>query len=79
LTDRDLAKVQRRRELPTRIVQAFQVLMQDNAIARNLSGDLSPIRVPKIVGMGPLQAIPPILVGRGFRPEHVRTPDVHEL
>jgi 2-polyprenyl-6-methoxyphenol hydroxylase-like FAD-dependent oxidoreductase len=79
LTDNDLAKVQRRRELPTRIVQAFQVLMQDNAIAPNLSGDLSPIRVPKIVGMGPLQAIPPILVGRGFRPEHVRTPDVHAV
>jgi hypothetical protein len=58
-------------------VQAFQVLMQDNAIAPNLSGDLSPIRIPKIVGFGPLQAIPPILVGRGFRPEHVRTPDVH--
>jgi 2-polyprenyl-6-methoxyphenol hydroxylase-like FAD-dependent oxidoreductase len=77
VTDEDLAKVQRRRELPTRIVQAFQVFMQDRAIAPNLSGDLSPIRVPKIVGMGPLQAIPPIFVGRGFRPEHVRTPDVH--
>jgi hypothetical protein len=24
-----------------------------------------------------LQFIPPIVVGRGFRPEHVRTPDVH--
>ena len=77
LTDNDLAKVQRRRELPTRIIQAFQVLVQDNAVAPNLSGDLSPIRVPKIVGLGPLQAIPPIFVGRGFRPERVRTPDVH--
>lgn len=77
VTDRDLAKVQRRRELPTRIVQAVQVLMQDNAIAPNVNGDLSPIHVPKIVGFGPLQAIPPLVVGRGFRPEHVRTPDVH--
>ena len=77
LTDGDLAKVQRRRELPTRIIQAFQVLVQDNAIAPNLSGDLSPIHVPRIVGFGPLQALPPIFVGRGFRPEHVRTPDVH--
>lgn len=77
VTDRDLAKVQRRRELPTRIVQAVQVLMQDNAIAPNLNGDLSPIHVPKIVGFGPLQAIPPLVVGRGFCPEHVRTPDVH--
>jgi hypothetical protein len=77
LTDADLAKVQRRRELPTRIIQGFQVLMQDKAIAPNLSGDLSSINVPKFVGWGPLQAIPPIFVGRGFHPEHVRTPDVH--
>jgi 2-polyprenyl-6-methoxyphenol hydroxylase-like FAD-dependent oxidoreductase len=77
VTNAELAKVQRRRELPTRIIQAFQVFAQDRVIAPNLTGDLSPIRVPKIVGRGPLQAIPPIVVGRGFRPEHVRTPDIH--
>jgi 2-polyprenyl-6-methoxyphenol hydroxylase-like FAD-dependent oxidoreductase len=77
LTEADLAKVQRRRELPARIIQAGQVFVQNNAIEPNLDGDLSPIRVPKIVGRGPLQFIPPIIVGRGFRPEHVRTPDVH--
>lgn len=77
LTDADLAKVQRRRELPTRIIQAGQVFLQNTAVEPNLTGDLSPIRVPKFVGRGPLQFIPPIIVGRGFRPEHVRTPDVH--
>lgn len=77
LTDADLAKVQRRRELPTRIIQAGQVFLQDTAIEPNLSGDMSPIRIPRIVGRGPLQFVPPIVVGRGFRPEHVRTPDVH--
>jgi 2-polyprenyl-6-methoxyphenol hydroxylase-like FAD-dependent oxidoreductase len=77
LADADLAKVQRRRELPTRIVQAFQVFAQNKVISPNLTGDLSEIHVPKIVGFGPLQGIPPIFVGRGFRPEHVRTPDVH--
>jgi 2-polyprenyl-6-methoxyphenol hydroxylase-like FAD-dependent oxidoreductase len=77
LTDTDLAKVQRRRELPTRIIQAGQVFAQNAVIEPNLAGDLSPIRIPKIVGWGPLQYIPPIVVGRGFRPEHVRTPDVH--
>src|ERR1700740_993967 len=77
LTDADLAKVQRRRELPTRIIQAIQVLIQDRAIQPNLTGDLSPIRMPKFIGRGPLQFIPPVVVGRGFRPEHVRTPDVH--
>jgi 2-polyprenyl-6-methoxyphenol hydroxylase-like FAD-dependent oxidoreductase len=77
LADADLAKVQRRRELPTRIIQAGQVLAQDQFIEPNLAGDLSPINVPSFVGKGPLQYIPPLLVGRGFRPEHVRTPDVH--
>jgi len=77
LTNTDLAKVQRRRELPARIIQAGQVFIQNTAIEPNLDGDLSPISIPKIVGRGPLQFIPPIVVGRGFRPEHVRTPDVH--
>jgi 2-polyprenyl-6-methoxyphenol hydroxylase-like FAD-dependent oxidoreductase len=77
LTNADLAKVQRRRELPARIIQAGQVFIQNTAIAPNLSGDLSPVRIPKFVGRGPLQFIPPIVVGRGFRPEHVRTPDIH--
>ena len=77
LTEADLAKVQRRREIPTRIIQAGQVFAQNNAIEPNLAGDLSPIRVPKIVGRGPLLFIPPIIVGRGIRPEHVRTPDAH--
>jgi 2-polyprenyl-6-methoxyphenol hydroxylase-like FAD-dependent oxidoreductase len=77
LTDADLAKVQRRRELPTRIIQAGQVFIQNRAVEPILTGDLSPIRVPRIIGRGPVQFIPPIIVGRGFRPEHVRTPDVH--
>jgi 2-polyprenyl-6-methoxyphenol hydroxylase-like FAD-dependent oxidoreductase len=77
LADADLAKVQRRRELPTRIIQAGQVFAQNAVIEPRLAGDVSPIRIPKFVGWGPLQFIPPIVVGRGFRPEHVRTPDVH--
>ncbi|WIM88422.1 FAD-dependent oxidoreductase [Candidatus Mycobacterium wuenschmannii] len=77
VTEADLAKVQRRRELPTRIIQAGQVFIQNNVIEPNLAGDLSPVRVPKIVGRGPFQYIPPILVGSGIRPERVRTPDVH--
>ncbi|KAA1428157.1 FAD-dependent oxidoreductase [Mycolicibacter arupensis] len=77
LTDADLAKVQRRRELPTRVIQAGQVLIQDQAIEPNLAGDLSTIQLPSFIGKGPLQYIPPLIVGRGLRPEHVRTPDVH--
>jgi len=77
LTERDLAKVQRRRELPARIIQAGQVFVHNHVIEPNLAGDLSPVRVPRIVGRGPLQFIPPIIVGRGFRPERVRTPNIH--
>lgn len=77
LSDADLAKVQRRRELPTRIIQTGQVYIQNAAVQPYLSGDLSPVHIPKAVGRGPLQFIPPIIVGRGFRPEYVRTPDVH--
>jgi 2-polyprenyl-6-methoxyphenol hydroxylase-like FAD-dependent oxidoreductase len=77
VTNADLAKVQRRRELPTRIIQAGQVFVQNAAIEPHLTGDLSPIRIPKFVSRGPLQFIPPIVVGRGFRPEHAHTPDVH--
>jgi 2-polyprenyl-6-methoxyphenol hydroxylase-like FAD-dependent oxidoreductase len=77
LNDADLAKVQSRRELPARIIQAGQVFIQNRAAEPYLTGDLSPIRIPKFVGRGPLQYIPPIVVGRGFRPEHVRTPDIH--
>ena len=36
LTEADLAKVQRRRELPARIIQAGQVFLQNNAIEPNL-------------------------------------------
>lgn len=77
VTDEDLATVQRRRELPTKAVQAFQVFVQDNVIEPVLTGDLSPIKLPFFVGRGPLKFIPPIAVGRGLRPERVHTPDVH--
>lgn len=77
LSDADLAKVQRRRQRPTRIIQAIQVFAQNRVVAPNLIGDLSPLPIPAIVGRGPLQSIAPLLFGRGVRPEHVHTPDVH--
>ncbi|MCU8693307.1 FAD-dependent oxidoreductase [Mycobacteroides abscessus] len=76
-SDHHLEAVQRRRELPTKVVQAFQVFLQNNAIEPVLSGDLSPIKLPFFVGRWPLKFIPPIAVGRGLRPERVHTPDVH--
>ena len=77
--DRELASVQTRREFPTRVTQRMQIFAQDNVISRVLAS--SHIQAPwllKLVDRWPfLQRIPARLVGMGFRPEHIRTPDVH--
>ena len=72
-----LRAVQRRRELPTRLTQRVQVLVQDRLITRVL-GRRAPLRPPlaiRLLARFPvLQRIPGRLVGIGIRPEHVRTP-----
>jgi 2-polyprenyl-6-methoxyphenol hydroxylase-like FAD-dependent oxidoreductase len=76
----DFQKVQLRRELPTRITQAVQVFIQDNLIRRVLGTDEEiPLPWPiKLIRRWPsLRRLPARLVGIGFRPEHVRTPDVN--
>ncbi|MCU1243423.1 MAG: ubiF 2 [Candidatus Acidoferrum typicum] len=79
--DHELAAVQKRREFPTRATQRMQILIQNNVIKRVLRS--SRIQAPwilKLVDRWPLlQRIPARLVGIGFRPEHVKTPDVHPL
>ena len=73
-----LHAVQRRRELPTRVTQRMQVLLQDRVIFRTLKGG-APSKLPfavRLLNTFPmLRRIPARLVGLGFRPEHVRTPD----
>ncbi len=75
----DLAAVQKRRSFPTRATQWLQVTIQNRIIRRVLAGTTRPA-VPwplRLLGKYPiLQRIPARLVGVGFRPEHVRTPDV---
>jgi 2-polyprenyl-6-methoxyphenol hydroxylase-like FAD-dependent oxidoreductase len=78
LSTADLCRVQRRRELPTRLTQRLQVLIQDRVINRVLSSrqQISPPRVLKLLRRFPfLRRIPARVIGIGFRPEHVRTPD----
>jgi 2-polyprenyl-6-methoxyphenol hydroxylase-like FAD-dependent oxidoreductase len=78
-TDALLADVQRRREFPTRETQRFQVIIQNNVIRRVLGID-RPLTTPwplRLLARWPLlRRIPARLVGIGFRPEHVQTPDV---
>jgi len=74
-----LGAVQRRRELPTRITQRMQVVMQNRVIFRTLTSG-APTSLPwpaRLLRDYPiLRRIPARLVGMGFRPEHVRSPEV---
>ena len=76
LATEDLQRVQRRRELPTRVTQRLQIAIQTRVIGRVL-GDARPIEVPFIVRLlnrfKPLRRIPAWLIGIGIRPEHVRS------
>jgi 2-polyprenyl-6-methoxyphenol hydroxylase-like FAD-dependent oxidoreductase len=71
-----LHAVQRRRELPTRITQRGQMLIQ-NRIIDSILGSQSAVSPPwpvRVLGRWPfLQRIPARLIGVGIRPEHVRT------
>jgi 2-polyprenyl-6-methoxyphenol hydroxylase-like FAD-dependent oxidoreductase len=74
-SDADLARVQQRRELPTRIVQRAQVMIQERVLGPALRGR-GPQQFPwplKLLRWFPmLRRIPARLVGIGVRPEHVR-------
>src|SRR5581483_6987690 len=82
VTTEDLRQVQRRREWPTRITQRAQVLIQDRIIRRVL-GSRGPLPLPwplRLLRRFPvLRRIPARLVGLGFRPEHVKSPDVGKI
>jgi 2-polyprenyl-6-methoxyphenol hydroxylase-like FAD-dependent oxidoreductase len=74
-----LEAVQRRRELPTRVTQRLQVVIQDRVISRVLSSSehLSLPFPMRLLRQWPLlRRIPARAIGMGFRPEHVKTPDV---
>jgi 2-polyprenyl-6-methoxyphenol hydroxylase-like FAD-dependent oxidoreductase len=74
-----LAAVQRRREWPMRMTQGLQVVVQ-NLVIRNVLQLQKQPRAPflvKLLNWFPvLRRIPGRIIGMGFRPEHVRTPEV---
>jgi 2-polyprenyl-6-methoxyphenol hydroxylase-like FAD-dependent oxidoreductase len=78
LSHADLKAVQQRREFPTRATQKLQLLIQ-NRVIRRVLGAQKPIKAPlvlKLLQRWPsLRRIPARLIGMGFRPEHIRTPD----
>ena len=75
--DAELARVQKRREFPTRVIQGVQVTVQNRVLARVLgSKQVQPPSILNIVNHLPLlQRIPARLIGLGLRPEHIKTLD----
>jgi 2-polyprenyl-6-methoxyphenol hydroxylase-like FAD-dependent oxidoreductase len=74
----ELAAVQRRRLLPTRVIQWLQVTVQNRIIGPVLASqsNIEPPWLLRRLGRNPwLQRIPARLVGLGIRPEHIRTPE----
>jgi 2-polyprenyl-6-methoxyphenol hydroxylase-like FAD-dependent oxidoreductase len=78
VTTADLARVQGRRMLPTRLTQWLQVQVQNRIITRALAAR-APLRPPVIARLFQrfplLRRVPARLIGIGVRPEHVQTRD----
>jgi 2-polyprenyl-6-methoxyphenol hydroxylase-like FAD-dependent oxidoreductase len=74
--DGDLARVQRRREFPTRFTQRIQIMMQNGLIDPVLSGRRAPT-APTLMRwaakLGLMQRLFGRVAGVGVRPEHVQT------
>jgi 2-polyprenyl-6-methoxyphenol hydroxylase-like FAD-dependent oxidoreductase len=81
--DHRLHEVQKRREFPTRVTQAFQVFAHKRFIFPALSRKTSVKRLPlplKLLQNFPiLRRIPARLVGLGVRPEHIQSPEAKTL
>ena len=81
--DAKLHDVQKRRMFPTRMTQGFQVFAHKRVVSPALSSQTPVRKLPwqlRLVQRFPvLRRIPARVLGLGFRPEHVRTPDVHQV
>src|SRR6266516_4572391 len=72
VTVADLARVQRRREWPTRVIQALVNVMQDRLLKAALDPKGS-FTFPSFLGWPLVRKLPPLLFAFGIRPEHVQT------
>src|SRR5215471_11141756 len=67
----DLARVQRRREWPIRVIQAIVTLMQDRLLKAALYPNSS-FTFPSFLGWPLVRKLVPLLFGFGIQPEHVQ-------
>ncbi len=72
LSERGLARVQRRRALPTAVTQAGQRAIHRRIVAPLLDGGATPAPVRVLERFPALQAVPAYLLAIGIRPEHVQ-------
>jgi 2-polyprenyl-6-methoxyphenol hydroxylase-like FAD-dependent oxidoreductase len=72
----DLKKIQRRRQWPTRVVQWFQVQVQNRILVPHMRARQTP-KPPLVLRMlnrwPRLRRVPARFIGIGVRPEHIRT------
>jgi 2-polyprenyl-6-methoxyphenol hydroxylase-like FAD-dependent oxidoreductase len=77
--DEDLDAVRRRRLFPVRVIQGFQVAIQNRVLKPAVSGKPRALRVPwplKLLNASAwARRWPAQFLGVGVRPEHVRSPD----
>lgn len=75
VSQRDLAEVQRRRELPTKFIQALQSVAQQAVLATALNAN-QPFTIPPwvrfLLGIPFVRTIPARIVGYGLFPVHVK-------
>jgi 2-polyprenyl-6-methoxyphenol hydroxylase-like FAD-dependent oxidoreductase len=75
VTTEQLRRVQRERELPTRIIQAVQTFVQRRVVAGALGSRQTsavPFLVRLLLRTPILRDLPPRLIAFGFRPAHLR-------
>jgi 2-polyprenyl-6-methoxyphenol hydroxylase-like FAD-dependent oxidoreductase len=81
-SESDLRAVQQRRSFPTQATQWLQIAIQNNVIRKVLGSSKSfalPWPLKLLRRWSILRRIPARLVGVGFRPEHVKTPEVRPV
>jgi 2-polyprenyl-6-methoxyphenol hydroxylase-like FAD-dependent oxidoreductase len=78
LKDDDLERVQQRRLFPVKVIQRFQVAVQNRVLKPAVSGSIRELKAPWIIRLldrsAWLRRWPAQIMGLGVRPEHVRPP-----
>ncbi|MDT7541488.1 MAG: hypothetical protein QOE33_1392 [Acidobacteriota bacterium] len=76
VADDQLRRIQRQRELPTRIIQTFQTFAQRQVVANALRSQQMinvPLPLRLLLRVPLIRDLPARLIAYGFRPVHVRT------